>query len=306
MAETLSEGAAMDMNELHGVGLVGGIKSSGEKRDFGTGAHRDSNVKVHKGRMDLIPAVAIQRFAEFLTKCTLDNGGNVHSLSCYNDAISSMYSWLEGERMPCDMADGVKTQTPPCTYDHLSNVLLNVQDMMHMDADIPLWYPKVSPDYDLKPPRYDKISPLFLKRVSIHYQLGGINYGDRNWELGMPAMVTWDSACRHLTNWLEDDTTEDHLAAIGWNVMCTMHTIIMINRGILSADMFTPPDYMAVRKIETYDPKPVVAFNRSDFEFELGEDDFVDEDFDEDDSEPDWDKIEDEAPETARDALRGK
>jgi hypothetical protein len=63
----------------------------------------------------------------------------------------------------------------------------------------------------------------------------------------MPAMVTWDSAARHLANWLEGRqtlTSEDHLAAIGWNIMCTMHTIEMVNREILTSDMFVPPNYI--------------------------------------------------------------
>jgi len=85
--------------------------------------------------------------------------------------------------------------------------------------------------------RYDMISPLFLRRVSIHYQKGGINYGDRNWEKGMPVMVTWDCATRHLTNWLEKEDTEDHLAAFGWNTMSTMHTIEMVNRGMLPEEL---------------------------------------------------------------------
>jgi hypothetical protein len=255
-----------------GAELAGGIKTSGETRDFGTGAHRDSNTKIPKGRMDLIPAVAMQRFAKFLcnTRAVIDNE---HSLFCYNSAMSSMYSWLEGERMPCDMADTPKNPKV-CNFDHISNVLLNVQDMMHMDEDIPLWYPAVSPEYDLKPPRYDKISPVFLRRVSIHYQLGGINYGDRNWEKGMPAMVTWDCAARHLTNWLEgvSGDTEDHLAAIGWNIMCTMHTIAMINREILPPEMFTPPNYLADMSHFIKVPggiQPLKVHHHDDGEFKL-------------------------------------
>jgi hypothetical protein len=38
--------------------------------------------------------------------------------------------------------------------------------------------------------------------------------------------------------------------------------------------MFTPPLYIAARKIESYDPKPVCEFNQSDFEFQMGEDDY--------------------------------
>ena len=219
--------------------LEGGIKSSGERRDFGTGAHRDSNTAVHKGRMDLIPAVAMHRFAEFCTEC--DNNphdGKMHSLFCYNDAMESMYLWIEGERPKRDGGD--------YRFDNLANALWDCQQMMHMEEDEPLWYPSTSPDYDIGI-RYDRISPILLRRVSIHYQLGGINYGDRNWEKGMPAMVTWDSAVRHLVNWLDRETTEDHLAAFAWNVMCTMHTIEMVNRDLLPSNMYDPPMHRNIR-----------------------------------------------------------
>lgn len=234
-----------DQEEVANERLEGGIKSSGEKRDFGTGAHRDSNTAVHKGRMDLIPAVSMKRFAKFLTKAAINPHaqGPRHAIASYNGAMESMYSWLEGERMPCDMAGTPKASKESFDFDHLSHALMCCQEIMHMAEDLPLWYPSASPDHEYLGLRYDRISPVLLKRVSVHYQLGGINYGDRNWELGMPAMVTWDSAVRHLTNWLAKEETEDHMAAFAWNIMCTMHTIAMINRGILKPDMFTPPNY---------------------------------------------------------------
>ena len=219
--------------------LVGNIKSSGEKRDFGTGAHRDSNTKVLKGRMDLVPGAAMHQFAKFLTETKYNphSKGPRHVLAAYNDAIESLYLWLEGERVE----NGYH-------FDHLSNALACCQEIMHMDLDIPLWCPSAN-EYDLGL-RYDLISPLFLRRVSIHYQKGGINYGDRNWELGMPAMVTWDSTTRHFNNWIEavPDDEEDHMGAVGWNLMCTMHTIEMVRRGMLKEDMYTPPMHRNIQK----------------------------------------------------------
>jgi hypothetical protein len=224
--------------------MVGDIKSSGETRDFGTGASRDSNTKILKGRMDLVPGVAMNRFAEFLTdeETNPHSKGPRHALASYNEAMESLYLWLEGERTECD--GGLYH------YDHLSNALVHCQEIMHLEEDIPMWYPTMAPEYDHTGLRYDCISPLFLRRVSIHYQKGGINYGDRNWELGMPAMVTWDSATRHMANWLErlPDDKEDHMAAFGWNIMCTMHTIEMVRRGIFKEHMYEPPMH---RNIQT-------------------------------------------------------
>jgi hypothetical protein len=225
--------------------LVGNIKSSGERRDFGTGAHRDSNTKVLKGRMDLVPGVAMRRFAKFLTGEDTNpyNNGPRHAIASYNDAMENLYLWLEGERDEND--DG------PYRFDRLSSALVSCQEIMHIDSGIPMHYPIVMPDFiNGVGLRYDRISPLFLSRVSIHYQKGGINYGDRNWELGMPALVTWDCATRHLTQWLEaaDGDEEDHMAAFGWNIMCTMHTIEMVRRGVLHDDMYEPPMHRNIQK----------------------------------------------------------
>lgn len=214
--------------------LIGDIKTSGKTRQFESGAQRDSNTKILKGRMDLVPGVSMHRFAEFFT----DEGTNPHrhgprhALASYNEAMESLYLWLEGERLE---RDGGSSH-----YDHLSNALTHCQEIMHIEEDIPMWHPSMSPDYDYTGLRYDRISPVFIRRVSIHYQKGGINYGDRNWELGMPALVTWDSATRHMVNWLEHlpEDKEDHMAAFGWNIMCTMHTIEMVGRGVLGREMW--------------------------------------------------------------------
>lgn len=236
--------------------LAGGIKTSGERRTFETGAHRDSNDKVLKGRMDLIPAVAMKRFAihcnhfaamyDMASSCCeamadeVEHIEEMHISQFYGEAMSSMYAWMEGERIE----EG-------WTFDHLGNVLWNTQQLMHLTDPTfgEVWFPKLPDDFALPEERWDMISPLFTRRVSIHYQLGGINYGDRNWEKGMPAMVTWDCATRHLTNWLEKEDTEDHLAAVGWNVMSTMHTVEMVKRGLLPESLIeTIPMYKNIVK----------------------------------------------------------
>ena len=224
--------------------LAGGIKSSGEKRTFETGAHRDSNTKVLKGRMDLVPAVAVHRFARHCTKI-VDGPNrikkyeifNKHVSYFYNNAFGSLYLWMEGER--CEYDNG------SYLFDHLANVLFHTQQIMHITEGLPIHFryhpvlPATSSNWSGE--RYDMISPLFLRRVSIHYQKGGINYGDNNWKKGMPVMVTWDCAARHLTNWLEKEDTEDHLAAVGWNIMSTMHTIEMVCRGLLPESLNNIP-----------------------------------------------------------------
>jgi len=71
--------------------------------------------------------------------------------------------------------------------------------------------------------RYDLITPHGLKRLAKHYEAGAAKYDDRNWEKGMPVSRCFDSAVRHLYQWLEGSQEEDHLAAAAWNIFAIMH-----------------------------------------------------------------------------------
>lgn len=71
--------------------------------------------------------------------------------------------------------------------------------------------------------RYDLITPHGLRRLAVHYQDGAEKYDDRNWEKGMPISRCFDSAVRHLYEWLAGDDDEDKLAAAVWNVFAIMH-----------------------------------------------------------------------------------
>lgn len=71
--------------------------------------------------------------------------------------------------------------------------------------------------------RYDLISPFALKRLAIVYEKGAQKYSIRNWEAGMPHTRYYDSATRHLLQWLMGDADEDHLAHAMWNVAAIMH-----------------------------------------------------------------------------------
>lgn len=72
--------------------------------------------------------------------------------------------------------------------------------------------------------RFVLLSPIAMRRVAIRSELGERKYGDgRNWEKGMPLSEFMDSAMRHINQYLEGDTEEDHLAAAAWNLNCIMH-----------------------------------------------------------------------------------
>ena len=86
--------------------------------------------------------------------------------------------------------------------------------------------------------RFDLLSPIALKRLAIHMQNGANKYDARNWEKGIPLHSFFDSAMRHLEDYLECrlmgvEQDEDHLSAAFWNIHCLIHTEEMIKRGKL-------------------------------------------------------------------------
>jgi len=93
--------------------------------------------------------------------------------------------------------------------------------------------------------RYDLLSPFVEERDALHMERGGVNYGDRNWELGQPLSVYYDSAHRHMTRHWQGLEDEDHLAAARWNIAAIMHTEEMIRRGLLPAELNDRPNYQS-------------------------------------------------------------
>lgn len=70
---------------------------------------------------------------------------------------------------------------------------------------------------------YELISPFALERIAKWYELGAMKYADRNWEKGIPFGRLIQSALRHMIRWMKGDRSEDHLAAVCWNVMAMIH-----------------------------------------------------------------------------------
>lgn len=88
--------------------------------------------------------------------------------------------------------------------------------------------------------RYDLIPPVGVRRLARRYELGANRYGDRNWEHGMPISRLLDSALRHINQYLEGDASEDHLAAVAWNIFGAMH---MEEKVPEMQNVRTRPDY---------------------------------------------------------------
>lgn len=102
-------------------------------------------------------------------------------------------------------------------------------------------------DSDAGKPRLDLASPFAKERLGILLARGVAKFGDRNWEKGMPLGQFLASAERHLNAFKKGDTSEDHLAAIVFNIDAIMHGQEMIARGRWPAEYNDIPNYDAKR-----------------------------------------------------------
>ncbi len=69
----------------------------------------------------------------------------------------------------------------------------------------------------------DLVPPEALLRLSRWYEWGGLKYGYRNWERGMPISRYISAAIRHSLKYLAGCNDEDHLSAAVWNLLAIMH-----------------------------------------------------------------------------------
>jgi hypothetical protein len=90
--------------------------------------------------------------------------------------------------------------------------------------------------------RFDLISPIALRRLAIHMENGAVKYSDRNWEKGIPLSRFFDSAIRHMYQFIGGDRSEDHLAAAMWNVHGIIHTEEKILAGELPESLNDLPN----------------------------------------------------------------
>jgi len=87
------------------------------------------------------------------------------------------------------------------------------------------------------------MSVFALRRDARHYENGAVKHASRNWEMGQPSSAYFDSAFRHMLDYLEGKRDEDHLAAIRWNIAGIMHNEELVERGIYPQYLLDMPDY---------------------------------------------------------------
>jgi len=76
-----------------------------------------------------------------------------------------------------------------------------------------------------------------LRAVSKRFEDGATKYGRDNWHKGIPLSRYVDSLYRHLWQYMEGDTSEDHGGAIVWNAMCMVQTKEWIDSGKLPDEL---------------------------------------------------------------------
>lgn len=89
-------------------------------------------------------------------------------------------------------------------------------------------------------------------RKAIHLEKGAEHYGDRNWEKGMPLSRVIDSAIRHLIQFTDGDTSEDHLAAAACNVDFLIYFQEAIRAGELPIDLDDRPALSNKKVLESF------------------------------------------------------
>ena len=92
-------------------------------------------------------------------------------------------------------------------------------------------------DDQLMKGRYDLIPSNVVKRLAQHYENGARKYAARNWEKGQQLSQYYNSAMRHLLAIGDADVSEDHAAAVLWNVAAIIHHVDAIINGQLPREL---------------------------------------------------------------------
>lgn len=82
-------------------------------------------------------------------------------------------------------------------------------------------------------PRPDLISPFFMERLGEHLRKGALKYDEWNWAKGIPSSRCYESAMRHLLQFAQGLTNEDHLSAAAFNIMVIIHNQEVQRRDVL-------------------------------------------------------------------------
>ena len=106
-------------------------------------------------------------------------------------------------------------------------------------------------------PRPDLFSAFAMERIGNWMEKGARKYAPRNWEAGMNYGRVAASLHRHLMKYMQNDRSEDHLAAIAVNSSFLMHYDAMIDRGVLPASLNDLPTYDPISRVHRNGDEPI-------------------------------------------------
>lgn len=81
------------------------------------------------------------------------------------------------------------------------------------------------------------IPPIFIRGVARRFEDGATKYDRGNFKKGIPLSRFVDAIFRHTMSMSENDTSEDHASAVGWNAAVFMWTLEEIRAGRLPAEL---------------------------------------------------------------------
>jgi hypothetical protein len=99
--------------------------------------------------------------------------------------------------------------------------------------------------------RFDLIPYEPMRQLAVHFERGGKEHGDRNWEKGQPLSMYASCGKRHAMQ-IGCDWSENHVAAANWNFFCLAQTAEWIRQGKLPKEL---DDIGYLEQAETYQSK---------------------------------------------------
>jgi len=76
-----------------------------------------------------------------------------------------------------------------------------------------------------------------MRRLAQHYENGAKKYDKNNWRKGQPVSRYFDSAMRHLWDYMDKKEDEDHMSALLWNLIAIVQTKEDVRKGILPQEL---------------------------------------------------------------------
>jgi hypothetical protein len=84
--------------------------------------------------------------------------------------------------------------------------------------------------------RFDLVPYEAMLSLARRYEMGAINFGDRNWERGQPLSRLLSSMRRH-AHQIGYDYSEDHVGAVLWNAAAFVTMVERMRAGILPKEL---------------------------------------------------------------------